>query len=160
MRFIVAVIVSLCLAAVALGSLVRVIWSDGGSTRRPSAASTTAVGAPETTTGASPHTALAASLPAPKVEFASTCPAPGAGWLLQPVWPGDIVGLVKYEVEIQSLDGSWSQLAPLTTADALWDSLSAQPANATYTVRITAAMSDGSRTVNAPAVISAPPTPC
>ena len=160
LRFIVAAIVSLCLAAVALGSLVRVIWSDGGSTRRPAAPSNTAIVAPATTTGASPRTALAASLPAPRVEFAPTCPAPGAGWQLQPVWPGDIVGLVRYEVEIQSLDGSWSQLAPLATADTPWDALTAQPANATYTVRITAAMSDGSRSVNAPAVVSAPSAPC
>ncbi len=139
--FIVALIVSLCLVAVAVGNLARLTWSDDDPKPGSSASAAT-------------------SGVTPKVEFSFTCPAPGAGWQLLPVWPGDLVGLVQYEIEIQSLDGTWSQLSPLVTPHMPWDSLRAQPANAVYTVRIAAAMSDAKRSMNAPTVITTPPTTC
>ena len=156
--FVVTLIVSLCLVAVAVGNLARLAWSDYHDPGSVSAA--TSGVKPVTTAAASAGGSMAVVVPAPKVEFSYTCPAPGAGWQLQPVWPGDIAGLVQYEIEIQSLDGTWSQLSPLATAQTPWDSLRAQPANAVYTVRITAATNNRTRSMNAPTVITTPPTTC
>jgi hypothetical protein len=53
-----------------------------------------------------------------------------------------------------SLTG-WKNAADETSAI-----LHGQPANATYTMRITAVLSDGSRSVNTPTSIAAPATDC
>ncbi|MGB8859153.1 MAG: nuclease-related domain-containing protein [Ilumatobacteraceae bacterium] len=159
-RFIGVALLSLCLVAVAFGSLVRVIWDDSPSTGATSASesdSSTTTDAPTTPVARQP---MAAAVAAPTVAFTPECPVPGAGWALLPVWPGDLEGLTMYDVEIQSLDGSWSQLPALSNAGAPWDALVAQLPNSTYTLRITAVMNDGSRSANTPTVISVPATDC
>ena len=53
-----------------------------------------------------------------------------------------------------SLTG-WKNAADQTSA-----TLHGQPANATYTIRMTAVLTDGSRSVNTATPIAAPATPC
>lgn len=159
--FIAAVILSLCLVAVALGSLGRVLWSGSDDpTPEDSLLTNTATVAttvPPPTTLPGP---MALNLPAPSVAFSPICPAPGAGWQMMPIWPGDLPGLERYEIDLQNLDGSWTALKSVESPQTSWGSLLAQPANAAYTIRITAVMVDGSRSVNSPTIITTPPAPC
>ncbi|MEQ1701423.1 MAG: nuclease-related domain-containing protein [Ilumatobacteraceae bacterium] len=154
-----AVIVSLCLVAVALGSLGRVLWSDdpAAQSSQPETGVTTAPTEITTTTLPGP---MAANLPAPSVAFSPICPAPGAGWQMMPIWPGDLAGLARYEIDLQNLDASWTALKPIESPQTSWGSLLAQPPNAAYTIRIIAVMADGSRSIDAPTIITTPPTPC
>lgn len=158
--FMAAVLLSLCLVAVALGSLGRVIWSDTDPTADsslPGAGSTVAATTATTTTMARP---LATDLPAPAVAFSPICPTPGAGWQLMPIWPGDLAGLAHYEIDLQNFDGSWTALKSIEGPPTSWGSLLAQPPNTAYTVRITAVMVDGSRSINAPTIINTPEAAC
>ena len=159
-RFIVVALAALCVAAVVVGTVIGMLWSDddSGSTGAPVTTSTApAAGGSSTSASAAP---LAAAVAAPVAAFDAACPVEGAGWELQPLWPGDATGLARYDVEIQSLDGSWSNLPPIESAAAPWDGLDGQAPGATYTVRITAVMTDGSRSAGEATVIAAPATGC
>lgn len=158
-RFVAVALTLLCLIALAVGSLISFVWSgdEAADTSSPSQA-VQSTSAPDSVVA--PGGTGAASLAAPKVEFAATCSAPGAGWQFRPVWPGDLPGLSRYEVETQSLDGSWSQLPPLESSDSAWDALTGQPAGAAYTMRITAVLADGSRSPSTPTVVVTPSAAC
>ena len=174
------VIAGLCLIAVAIGSLVRLVWTDDsgapgstagstavstpGSSVVSSAGSTTDVPADSSTTGAAtaPSTTvpLTNALPAPLVQYSAVCPGPGAGWDLVPTWPGDIEGLAEYDVEMLITE-SWVSLAGWkNAAQETSATLRGQPANATYTVRMTAVLADGSRSVSTPTPVVAPAETC
>lgn len=157
-RFVAVVLVSLCAVAVVVGSAIGMLWSDGSSDD----SATGSTGAARTAPGAtSPGAAALADTVAPPIaQFVVACPATGSGWQLQPVWPGDVEGLETYEVEIQSLDTTWSTLPPIAFAEAPWDALAGQPPGAVYTVRITAVMTDGSRRAGDPTVVTTPSLPC
>lgn len=160
-RFVAAALVTMCLLAVGLGSLVNAIWSDDNAevaatptTVRPATAAT----ARDAGLSASTSSARAAS-PAPAVAFAASCPVPGGGWQLSPVWPGDVPGLVRYEIELQNLDATWSALPPIDSPLSAWTSLVGQAANAAYTMRVTAVLAD-SRVASEPTIVTAPATDC
>lgn len=170
--FVVAALVVLCLVAVGIGSLVGGFWGgddDGGSdttavdsTRVTTAGTTVPATAPPVTTPAVTPApgSLAAGLAAPTVQFSPLCPAPGAGWQMQPVWPGDLAGLAQYDIEMANPDGSWVALTPLPTASTPWGSLVGQAPGTTLSIRITAVMTDGSRSINQPTDVVTPAESC
>ena len=165
-----AIIIGLCLLAVAIGSLVRLVWTDDKSDSPGSSvastvdsstsdSSTTDVSTTVAPT-APPTTAVTNALPAPLVQYTAICPVPGAGWELVPTWPGDIEGLAEYDVEMLITD-SWVSLTGWkNAADQTSAILHGQPANAAYTIRMTAVLADGSRSVNTPTPVTAPATEC
>jgi len=166
------VIAGLCLIAVAIGSLVRLVWTDDSGAPGSTAVST-AVSTAGSTTGSTTETSttvaatvpsttvpLTNALPAPLVQYTAVCPGPGAGWDLVPTWPGDIEGLAEYDVEMLITE-SWVSLAGWkNAAQETSATLRGQPANATYTVRMTAVLADGSRSVNTPTPVVAPAETC
>ncbi|MBI4884775.1 MAG: hypothetical protein HY826_12060 [Actinobacteria bacterium] len=112
------------------------------------------------TTVAATAAPLADGIAAPVVAYTATCPAPGGGWELVPTWPGDLAGLAKYDVEMLIAD-SWVSLTGWSNpAEPNSATLHGQPANASYTVRMTAVMTDGSRSANTPTPVVAPATSC
>lgn len=160
-RFIAAALFTLCLLALGFGSLVSAIWGDDGSqssatptTVPPGAAAT----ARDTSLSATAST-IAQAAAVPIVAFAAVCPVPGGGWQLSPVWPGDLPGLMWYEIELQNLDATWSQLPPIDSPQTAWSSLVGQAPNAAYTMRVTAVLAD-SRVASEPTIVTAPATGC
>ena len=119
-RFTIITLVVLCVIALAVGLSARFIWQDDAGdgpddgapsvTVAPGAVSTTVAGQ----VGAAP-TGLAVDVAAPPVAFVPLCPAVGAGWQLQPQWPGDLANLRQYDIELQNPDGTWLALEPLAT---------------------------------------------
>ena len=160
-RFIGAALLTMCLLAVGVGSLVSTIWGDDTVEVSASPTSTAPVtAATARDTGLSATTSSPAlGADAPSVAFTATCLAPGVGWSLAPVWPGDVPGLVRYDIELQNLDASWSKLPSIDSPLGVWTSLVGQVANAAYTMRITAVLTDGS-VVSEPTIITAPPADC
>lgn len=153
--FVLAVVLSLCLVAGTLGAAASMILKDDKADEGGGVSPT--VPLDTTTTVAGP---LAAALPAPLVSFSPVCPSAGSGWQLLADWPGDIPGLVQYDVELQGGDGAWTMLTPLVSSAVTIASLEAQPPNSTLTLRITAVMSDGSRSINQPTAITTPTSAC
>lgn len=170
--FIVGALLVLCVVAIGIGSLVGGFWGgddDGGAdiTSVDSSPDSTLDSTVATTTPASSSPGvtpapgqLASGLAAPTVAFSPLCPALGAGWQMQPVWPGDLAGLVQYDIELAGPDGSWVALAPLPTASTPWGSLVGQSPGNTLTIRITAVMTDASRSINQPTTVVVPPESC
>jgi hypothetical protein len=157
----VAAAVTLVLALVVVGVLAKTVWngSASGADHTPA----TSVG-PTTTspyvTGPSRPT-LGDQVVAPEVSFVATCPAKGVGWTLTPNWPGDIDHLAEYVVEVRDLKGPWHRLGSFTTRDELaHGALVHQKPGTASGVRITAVMSDGSRSPKAPAIVAAPKSAC
>lgn len=142
-RFVGAALVGMCALAIALGSVVSLVWRTNDFSSRPTSAAFSI-----------------AAADAPAVTFATTCPAPGDGWQLTPVWPGDMADLTRYEVDMRVPDGSWVGLPTIEAADAPWNALVGQPANATYTMRVTAVFADATRVSSEPTVIVAPAVEC
>ena len=164
MRFVGVALVVMCVLAVAFGSLVSTIWgdSDNDVDKGEAAAPRTTVAvtiAEDTGQLPTPSTTTTPVAP-PAVGFTATCPAPGGGWQLTPIWPGDVPGLVRYDVEVQNLDSSWRPLEAIVAAQSPWTSLSSQPANAAYMVRVTAVVAGSANVVSDPTVIAAPATVC
>ena len=160
-RFVAAALITMCLMAVGVGSLVSTIWGDDGS-----GASATPTTSTPVTAATARDTSLSASTSSdapgvqpPIVAFAATCSVPGAGWQLTPIWPGDIPGLLRYEIELQNLDATWTKLPSIDSPLSAWKSLGGQVANAAYTMRITAVVGDD-RLTSEPTIITAPPTDC
>lgn len=160
LRFVIAAVASLCLVAVALGTVVSVLWTDKVSPSNTSGGAGTTVPVGATGVPDSAPGGLAAAVPPPAGQFQSTCPAAGAGWHIAPLWPGDVAQLANYSVEQQGLDGNWNALAPLAAAADPWDALAGQPAKATFTLRVVAVMADGSRSEGAAVTVTAPDAPC
>ena len=171
---VVVAIAGLCLAAIAVGSLVRLVWSDDDAadtstslTVRRSDESTivdsSSTDAASTVPETIPPTTLPPptnALPAPVVAYTAVCPAPGAGWELVPTWPGDIEGLAEYDVEMLITE-SWVSLAGWkNAAEETSATLHGQPAGAIYTIRMTAVLTDGSRSVSTPTPVTAPAEAC
>lgn len=174
-----AIIIGLCLVAIAIGSLARLLWNDDSESPSPttpssieattdstSAATTNSTGASSSDVSttvaptAPPTTAVMNGLPAPLVQYTAVCPAPGAGWEMVPTWPGDVENLKEYDVEMLITD-SWVSLAGWkNAAEETSATLRGQPANATYTIRMTAVLVDGSRSANTPTPITSPATGC
>ncbi len=151
--FVLAVVVSLCLVAGTLGAAANLILKDDGAPKSASTTSTTAE-------SVDVSTPLAAALPAPTVAFSAVCPAAGSGWQLVATWPGDVDGLTQYDVELQNADATWTALAPLLSAAVTAASLAGYGPNVTVTLRITAVMTDGSRSANQPTPFTTPTSPC
>lgn len=164
MRFVGGALVVMCVLAVAFGSLVSTIWGDSENDHDKGEAAaprtTVAVTIAEDSGELLTPSTIAAPVAPPVVGFTATCPAPGGGWQLTPIWPGDVPGLVRYDVEVQSLDSSWRPLEAIVDAQSPWTSLSSQPANAAYMVRVTAVVTDSANVVSDPTVVAAPATPC
>ena len=171
-----AIIVGLCLVAVTLGTLARLAWNDDSDPPSPTLAPSTTVDASPATSTVTSSTSVESTgaatippttippptnaLPAPVVAYTAACPGPGAGWELVPTWPGDIEGLAEYDVEMLITD-SWVSIAGWkNAAEETSATLHGQPANATYTIRITAVLTDGSRSTNTPTEITAPSNAC
>jgi hypothetical protein len=152
---------ALVAVVVVVGLLVRTLW--GGNASSAEGATTTSVG-PTTTSPYVPgpsHPTLGDQVVAPEVSFVATCPAKAAGWTLTPNWPGDLDHLAAYVVEVRDLKGPWHRLGSFTSRDDLArGALVRQKPGAASGVRITAVMSDGSRSPNAPAIVAAPKSAC
>jgi len=161
-RFFGAALVVMCVLAVAFGSLVSTIWGDDESdvdaSPTASAAEFGVTVATARDSGVStPSTPVVRT--APIVAFAATCPTAGSGWRLSPVWPGDVSGLVRYEIELQNLDATWTEMPAIESPLTPWSSLVGQPANAAYTMRITAVFADY-RVDSEATIVTAPATDC
>lgn len=152
--FVVAVVLSLCLVAGTLGAAASMILNDDTSNGGEGPSTVL----PDTSTTVSGP--MAAALPAPLVSFSPVCPSPGSGWQLLADWPGDVPGLQQYDVELQDAEGAWSMLTPLMSSAVTIAALEAQPPNTTLTLRITAVMTDGSRSINQPTEITTPTSAC
>ncbi len=172
------VIAGLCLIAITVGSLMHLVWNDDksdttspltvassidssiGDTSIVDSSSTDASSTVPATVAPTTIPAPTNAVPAPVVAYTAVCPGPGAGWEMVPTWPGDIEGLAEYDVEMLITD-SWVSIAGWKhAADETSATLHGQPANATYTIRMTAVLTDGSRSANTPTVITAPATAC
>lgn len=164
-RFVIAAIVSACLVAFAAGALIRVLVTDQSS---DAAASTTALPtgttlsvattlAPTTTAAGS---APVASIPAPAVAFLPVCPGAGSGWSLVPMWPGPVKGLDHYEVAVLGSDGTWEVVSTFATDNTLAAGILGQAPNTTITARITAVLTDGSRSPATATPVITPATAC
>ena len=66
---------------------------------------------------------------------------------------------MRYEIELQNLDATWSQLPPIDSPLSAWTSLVGQVANAAYTMRVTAVLVE-SRVASEPTIVTAPATNC
>ncbi|MDO8363173.1 MAG: nuclease-related domain-containing protein [Actinomycetota bacterium] len=172
-RFVVVALVVLCLVAIAVGTLISGLWQpDDAPVQRRPRTSTTLAGAGATDAAGGASTApsstvapvagqpLAAGLPAPAAVFTVSCPAAGGGWRLEPVWPGDLAGLQQYDLELQNLDGTWAPVQPITLPTAGWAGLDGLPANVSLHLRVTALMTDGSRSISGETTVSLPPAAC
>ena len=161
LRFVGAGLVGMCVLAVAFGSLVSTIWGDEDGV---DASPTTSV-APGVSIASARDTAVStpsttAALTPPVVAFSSVCSVPGGGWQMRPTWPGDVPGLVRYDIELLNLDGSWVDLPAIESPLTPWTALNGQPAYAAYTVRLTTVTEDGGRLAGEPTQIVAPATDC
>jgi hypothetical protein len=161
-RFVAAALVAMCVLAIGFGSLVSLLWG-GGEAPADGLASTSTE--PVVTSAEAAHisavvTTQAVAMEAPAVEFIATCTAPGTGWALTPVWPGDRDGLKRYEIEIENLDATWRSLPSLDSASTQWSALAGQVPRATYRLRMTAVMNDAERVTSAPTLVIAPETAC
>lgn len=152
--FTIAIVLSLCLVAATVGAGLAVM-QNGDEVATTTPLNTTVVTASSTPTGP-----MAASLPAPAVSFSATCLTPGAGWDWVATWPGDLAGLVQYDVEYLNADGSWTVTTPLTSSAVTVSSLGAQPPLTTVTFRITAVMQDSSRSINQAVAFTSPEGAC
>jgi len=172
-RFWIAVIASACLVAFAAGALFRVLRSDGESATTTDGESSTTIFIEESSTTLDPAAttlppttslpggAPVAPVPPPVVSVLPVCPAPGSGWSLVPAWPGDLAGLAQYELEQLGPDGAWIVVGTFATADtAAAAAVTGQPPNVTVTLRITAAMADGSRSPATATPVITPATAC
>ncbi len=162
-RLVGAALLVTCVLAVALGSLISTIWGDedahvDASPTTSSAESDIALATAPVTIVSAPSTIVVSA--APLVAFAATCPLPGGGWQLSPVWPGDVAGLVRYEIQLQRLDATWTEMPAIESPLTQWASLVGQPANAAYTMRITAVTAGDNRLTSEPTIITAPATSC
>jgi hypothetical protein len=164
-KFLIAAIVSACLVAFAAGTLLRVLFVDdpasGSSASLVSPVPSTTLVAPtlaDVTT--LPASAPPANIPAPAVAFVPVCQKPGSGWSLVPSWPGDVVGLAKYDVEVLGADGKWVVVTSFANADTAAAAIVGQQPNSTVTVQIVAVLADGSRSPGTSTPIITPATAC
>jgi len=174
LRTVAVAIAVLSVVGLAVGTLSHVVWSnwiDGpadtaatGATDPPGSA---VDGAAVTTIplgGVDGEGALQGQVPEP--HFTPICPGGGAGWTLDPMWPGNLPGVVSYDVELGQVDGSWTWMGTLTGPADPADptpqaaSLRGLPASTVWTVRLVAVDSEGGRTVGPPAAVAAPPQGC
>ena len=168
--FVAAIIASLCLVAFAAGTLLRVLWADDpGKAKTDSSAltsdnvSTTTIFITESSLPAPTVASSAgplAAIPAPLVTFVANCPAPGQGWTMVLSWPGDVLGLARYDVEQQNLDGTWRLAASATSASQSGGVIAAQQPNTTVVVRVTGVLIDGSRGPATTTAVITPATTC
>ena len=78
-----------------------------------------------------------------KAGFSATCPTPGAGWSLRPVWPGDQDNLAWYDFSFQLFDASFQQFATMTAPTFTQYTPTAVPSGNARTIRIQAVYTDG-----------------
>ena len=166
---VVAIIVGLLVLAAALGLVARAVFKDDSGTPSDTVAPLTTLASPptvkssttvETTVGPTTTVTPTNDLPAPVVEYTAVCPVPGAGWEMVPTWPGNFEGLAEYDVEMLITD-SWVSIAAWRSAtEETAATLQGQPANAVYTIRMTAVLNDGTRSANTPTEITTPATEC
>ena len=78
-----------------------------------------------------------------KAGFSATCPVPGAGWSLRPVWPGDQDNLAWYDFSFQLFDASFQQFATMTAPEFTQYTSTAVPSGNARTIRIQAVFKDG-----------------
>jgi len=75
--------------------------------------------------------------------FSSSCPRPGEGWNLRPVWPGDMPGLAWYDFAFQDFDLSWKQFSVMTAPDeSTYEPTAIPPANVRH-IRIRPVFTSG-----------------
>lgn len=75
--------------------------------------------------------------------FSATCPTPGAGWSLRPVWPGDQDNLAWYAFAFEQFDASFQQFATMTAPEFTQYTPTAVPSGNSRTIRIQAVFTDG-----------------
>jgi len=170
------VVLVLSIAAVAVGTLGRYVWSEyveaepGSGQPGDSGLPTTVDPAASTTIPSGGGTVPvdgSGPLAVPAPIYAPYCPAAGAGWALIPAWPGSHPTVAYYDVEVGQLDGTWVPHASLTGPATIGDPpeqvagvISGQPSGATYTLRLVAVGSDGARTAGEAVTVTAPAAPC
>jgi hypothetical protein len=156
-----AVLAALAVVTFAVGGLVRVLWSGdvNGAQREP--ASSVVAGSTTLFVPPTEHPPLAAAVEPPTVRFVSRCPAKGEGWSLVPTWPGDLEGLASYVVEVRTPKGPWHRYSAFSNRLEMQNAaITGQEPGTALIARITAVMSDGSRSLTSPSVITAPAHPC
>ena len=78
-----------------------------------------------------------------RAGFSATCPVPGAGWSLRPVWPGNQDNLAWYDFAFEQFDASFQQFATMTAPEFTQYTPTAVPSGNARTIRIQAVFSDG-----------------
>ena len=177
--FVAALIVSMCLVAFAAGTLLRVLWADkpgvaggvdttlnsglsaGGESTTTIFLDPTASLVVSPTSAVTPSTSPLVAVPAPVVKFVASCPTPGNGWSMTPLWPGDVLALSAYSVELLLPDATWKSVGSMaTSADTAAAVIVGQQPNFTLTVRVTALFAGGGHGPSTTAAIITPSTTC
>ena len=108
------------------------------------------------TVGATTTTVLDLSTP----SFSVSCPTPGAGYQLRPVWPGGLEGLAWWDFAFQSFDLSWIQFSVMTAPDVSTYTPTAIPPANTRQIRIRPVFSNGVIGEETIVTWTAPDAPC
>jgi Nuclease-related domain len=95
-----------------------------------------------------------------RAGFSVTCPIPGAGWSLRPVWPGNQPNLAWYDFAFEQFDASFQQFAIMTAPEFTQYTPTQVPSGNARTIRIEAIFKDG--TISEPVITTwtAPPDGC
>ncbi|MCU1397630.1 MAG: hypothetical protein JWN62_739 [Acidimicrobiales bacterium] len=112
------------IAVAGVAAAVFIVWSISSKTAKTAreiAANPTTTTAAPATTDTEPDTVAAStsttSVGSTSLGFSVSCPVPGAGWVVRPVWPGDLTGLAWYDFAYQGFDLSYTQFALMLAPD-------------------------------------------
>lgn len=123
-----------------------VVWNISQKTEK---SALDAANRPSTTTAApttTPDTVGATTtttLDLSTATFSASCPSPGAGYQLRPIWPGNLDGLAWYDFAFQNFDLSWTQFSVMTEPNASSYTPTAIPPGNARTIRIRPVFTSG-----------------
>lgn len=153
-------------AAAGVAAAVFIVWSISSKTAKTAreiAANPPTTTAVPTTTTTGPATVAATTTTlagATSLGFSVSCPVPGAGWVIRPVWPGDLPGLAWYDFAYQGFDLSYTQFALMTAPDATNYTPLNVPASNSRTIRIRPVYTNGVVGEQTTQTWTAPTDPC
>ncbi|MCU1368794.1 MAG: hypothetical protein JWN39_4433 [Ilumatobacteraceae bacterium] len=155
------------MAVAGVAAAVFIVWSVSSKTAKTAreiAANPPTTTAAPTTTTTEPDTVAAStsttSVGATSLGFSVSCPVPGAGWVIRPVWPGDLPGLAWYDFAYQGFDLTYTQFALMTAPDATNYTPLNVPASNSRTIRIRPVYTNGVVGEETTETWTAPADPC
>jgi len=162
-RRVIVAIVALALAAASIA----IVWKVSQTSEKNRIKAEKTLANTSTSTKPTPGTAdteveatTTTVLNVAKAGFSATCPTPGAGWSLRPVWPGDQDNLAWYDFSFEQFDTTFQQFATMTAPEFTQYTPTKVPSGNARTIRIQAVFKDS--TVSDPVITvwTAPTDPC